>query len=195
VRMSAIRIRIKAPSALVTGSDSGIGQAIAEEFARARADVAVTFHTDCAGAENTERRVKTTGRRALMRHLEVRDEASVAALFDAVAGGLGVPDILVNNAGVAAGGSSVAETTPEAFDRVLKTDLYGPFFCCREFIRRRKEAGTGGKIINIRSVHEAIPSPGSASYGAAKVAFLRSHDRSHWSLLRCGSTSTRLRRV
>jgi glucose 1-dehydrogenase len=121
-----------------------------------------------------------------------RDEASVAALFDAVAGKLGVPDI---NAGIGAGGTSVAETTTEAFDRVLKTDLYGPFFCCREFIRRRKDAGTGEKIINVTSVHEASPSPGSASYGLPKVAFLRSHDRSHWSLLRRGSTSTRLRRV
>jgi glucose 1-dehydrogenase len=45
--------------AIVTGSDSGIGRAIAEEFARAGADVAVTFHTDRAGAEETERRVKT----------------------------------------------------------------------------------------------------------------------------------------
>jgi glucose 1-dehydrogenase len=161
--------------ALITGSDSGMGQATAEEFARAGADVAVTFHTDEAGAQDTAERVKAAGRRVvIVRQLDVRDEASVAAVFDAAAAELGVPDILVNNAGVGAGGTSVADMTAEEFDRVIKTDLYGPFFCSREFIHRRKaaDAGGSGKIINITSVHEAIPSPGSASYGAAKGGLL-----------------------
>src|SRR5205823_13938519 len=47
-----------------------------------------------------------------------------------------------------------------------------PCFCCCEFIRRRKSAGGAGKIINITSVHEAIPSPGNAAYGAAKGGLL-----------------------
>jgi glucose 1-dehydrogenase len=158
--------------AVITGSDSGMGQAIAEEFARAGANVAVTFHTDEAGAHATAEKVKAAGRRAIVRQLEVRDEASVLALFEAVASDLGVPEILVNNAGVGGGGASVADMTAEEFDRVIKTDLYGPFFCSRDFIRRRKAAGGGGKIINITSVHEAIPSPGSASYGAAKGGLL-----------------------
>ena len=53
--------------ALVTGSDSGMGQAMAEEFAKAGADVAVTFHTDEAGAEESRRRVQAAGRRAMVR--------------------------------------------------------------------------------------------------------------------------------
>jgi glucose 1-dehydrogenase len=157
--------------ALITGSDSGMGQAIAEEFARAGADVAITFHSDRSGAEETERRVKAAGRRAIVRQLDVREEASVAALFDAVAAELGVPDILVNDAGVGQRGAKVAEMTAEEFDRVIRTDLYGPFFCAREFIRRSNKVGSG-KIINITSVHEAIPSPGSAAYGAAKGGLL-----------------------
>jgi glucose 1-dehydrogenase len=158
--------------ALITGSDSGMGQAMAEEFAKAGADVAVTFHTDEAGAEESRRRVQAAGRRAMVRQTDVRDEKSVARLFEAVSGELGTPDILVNDAGVGSSGASVADTTTEEFDRVIKTDLYGPFFCCREFIRRRQSAGGGGKIINITSVHEAIPSPGSAAYGAAKGGLL-----------------------
>jgi len=59
----------------------------------------------------------------------------------------------------------------EDFDNVLRTDLYGPFFCCREFVRRRAGA-RGGKIINITSVHEAIPTPGGVAYGAAKGGLL-----------------------
>ena len=94
-----------------------------------------------------------------MRQTDVRDQESVARLFQAVSSELGAPDILVNDAGVGSSGASVAEMTTAEFDLVIKTDLYGPFFCCREFIPRRRAQGGGGKIINVTSVHEAIPSP------------------------------------
>lgn len=158
--------------ALITGSDSGMGQAMAEEFARAGATIAVTYHSDQAGAEETCRRVAAAGAKGKAWQVDVQDEASVTALFEAVARELGTPDILVNNAGIGAGGIKVADLETADFDRVIKTDLYGPFFCCRDFIRRRQQAGGGGKIINITSVHEAIPSPGSAAYGAAKGGLL-----------------------
>jgi glucose 1-dehydrogenase len=158
--------------ALITGSDSGMGQAMAEEFAKAGAAIVITYHSDQDGAEETCRRVEAAGARAMMRQVDVQDEKSVTGLFEAVAKEFGPPDILVNNAGVGAGGVNVADLTAADFDRVIKTDLYGPFYCCRDFIRRRQKAGGGGKIINITSVHEAIPSPGSAAYGAAKGGLL-----------------------
>lgn len=158
--------------ALITGSDSGIGQAMAEEFARAGADVAVTFHTDEEGAEESRRRVEAAGRRAVALQVDVRDEWSVFTLFDVVSRTIGTPDILVNDAGVGGSGATVVDMRTEEFDRVLKTDLYGPFFCCREFIRLRQKAGGGGRIINVTSVHEAIPTPGGAAYGAAKGGLL-----------------------
>lgn len=157
---------------LITGSDSGIGRAIAEEFAREGADVAVTFHTDVSGAAETCRHVEKAGRRALNRQLDVRDERAVSHVFDEAEQALGPLDILVNNAGVGSGGKTVAETGTEEFDAVMKTDLYGPFFCCREFVQRRRSDGHRAKIINITSVHEAIPSPGNAAYGAAKGGLL-----------------------
>src|SRR5437660_5430349 len=157
--------------ALITGSDSGMGEAMAEKFARAGANVAITFHTDEAGAEESRRRVQAAGRTALVRQTDIRDEGSVGRLFEAVSSELGTPDILVNDAGVGSSGANVAEMTTEEFNLVIKTDLYGPFFCCREFIRRRESAG-GGKIINITSVHEAIPRPGRAAYGAATGGLL-----------------------
>jgi glucose 1-dehydrogenase len=159
-------------TALITGSDSGMGQAMAEEFARAGANVAITFHTDEAGAEESRRRVQAAGQKAIVRQTDIRDEGSVGRLFEAVSSELGTPDILVNDAGVGSSGANVAEMTTDEFDLVIKTDLYGPFFCCREFIRRRKAHGGRGKIINITSVHEAIPSPGNAAYGAAKGGLL-----------------------
>jgi len=164
-------MRLNDRIAIVTGSDSGMGKAIAEEFAREGADIVVTYHSDAEGAEETRKRVEAAGRRALVQQLDVKDESNVVSLFEAVQRELGLPDILVNNAGIGGGGASVAEMTTEDFDRVVKTDLYGPFFCCREFIKIRKEK-RGGKIINITSVHEAIPSPRSAAYGAAKGGLL-----------------------
>ena len=164
--------RLEGRFAVITGSDSGIGRAIAEEMAREGADVMVTWHSDRDGAEETRRLVEAQGRRAAVVQLDVGDEASVARLFEATERELGTPDVLVNNAGVGSSGKPVWETTTEEFDKVVKADLYGPFFCCREFVRRRRAAGGRGRIVNITSVHEAIPSPGNAAYGAAKGGLL-----------------------
>lgn len=157
--------------AIVTGSDSGIGQATAEEFAHEGASVAITYHSDEAGADETRKRVEAIGRRALVRQVDVTDEGSVRALFDAVAAALGVPDVLVNNSGTGGKQASVRDTDAASFDLVIRTNLYGPFFCCREFLRRRGDR-EGGKVINVTSVHEAIPSPGDAAYGASKGGLL-----------------------
>jgi glucose 1-dehydrogenase len=160
--------RLDGKITIVTGSDSGIGQAIAENLAQEGADIAVVFLKDQEGAEKTRKRVEAAGRRAFVSNTDVREEASVAALFEQVRSELGEPFILVNNAGIGSSGKPVAETTLEEWDDVVRTDLYGPFLCCREFIKGRKAAGGKGKIINITSVHEAIPSPGNCAYGAAK---------------------------
>jgi glucose 1-dehydrogenase len=163
-----MQTKLNGKIAIVTGSDSGIGQGIAEEFARQGADIMVVYLHDRSGAAETRQKVEAAGRRAIVSHTDVRDEHGVAKLFEETERKLGAPYILVNNAGVGASGASVADTTTEEWENVLKTDLYGPFFCCRQFIHKRREAGGHGKIINITSVHEEIPSPGNAAYGAAK---------------------------
>lgn len=158
--------------AVITGSDSGIGRAMAEIFAAHGADVAITFRSDAAGAGEAVRAVEMAGQRAIRQKVDVRAEADIANLFDAVTRTLGVPTILVNNAGRNAPVASVADTTTADFDDTIRTNLYGTFFCCREFVRARKRAGGGGKIVNVTSVHEAIPSPENAAYGAAKGGLL-----------------------
>src|SRR5689334_48596 len=99
--------------AVVTGSDSGIGQAIAEEFAIAGADVMIVYLHDRDGAEETRCRVEGASRRAAVVQADIRDPARVAALFDEAERALGVPDILVNNAGIGSGGAPVAETSDD----------------------------------------------------------------------------------
>ncbi len=158
--------------AIVTGSDSGMGRAIAEAFGQAGARVAVTYRSDADGGRETLQAIEAAGGQGVLHALDVRDEHSVAALFEAVERDLGTPDILVNNAGKNAPVALIADTTTEDFDDVVKTNLYGPFFCARAFVRRRTAVGGGGKIINITSVHEAIPSPRNGPYGAAKGGML-----------------------
>ena len=155
--------------AIITGSDSGMGQAMARAFAREGAAVVVTYHSDSEGAQRTLEAVEQAGCRGLLRQLDVTDPQSVAALFQAVDEELGTPDILVNNAGIG-GSGALTEIGAETFDKVLKTDLYGPFYCAQEFVPRRQNGG--GKMLNISSVHDSIPSPGHSPYGAAKGGLL-----------------------
>ena len=167
--------RLDGKVAMVTGADSGIGQAIAHAFAREGADVLIVFHSDSEGAEQTQKLVRKEGCEAAISQLDVRDQRAVAALFDDPAsplGTLGMPDILVNAAGVGQSDQPVAETSGDAWDQVIRTNLYGPFYFCRHFVQARKAAGGGGRIINITSVHEAIPSLNAAAYGSSKGGLL-----------------------
>ena len=153
---------------IVTGSDSGIGQAVAEAVAKAGADVVITWFHDEAGGQETERRVKAAGRKTLLAQLDVRRPEQAASLFDKVEKTLGTPFILVNNAGVSGDGKPGADTSVEDWDNVISTNLSGPFFFCQHFIRARRRAGGRGRIINITSVHEEIVMQDAAAYDASK---------------------------
>lgn len=155
-------------TALVTGADSGIGQATAEWLAKAGANVAISYHTDQEGAAATQRTIEAAGRKAVVIQADIGDPSSVKALFEQ-ASALGTLDILIANAGVGMGGIPVAEMDDAKLDLILRTDLKGPLFCAREFVGRRKQAGGGGRIVFIGSVAGHLPTPGSAPYGMAKA--------------------------
>ncbi len=156
--------------ALITGSDSGIGQATAIEFAKAGANVVVTWHTDEAGANKTKKEVEAAGQKALIVQVDVRDEKSVERLFNRAIEAFGTINILMNNAGVDASGINVADLDTKTWDNAIRTNLYGYFFCCRRFINIRKKAGGGGKIIQTTSVHAEQPRAGASDYDCSKGA-------------------------
>ncbi len=156
--------------ALITGSDSGIGQASAVEFAREGADVVVHYLHDAEGAEQTRAGVEAAGRRALVTQADVRDETEVGRMFDAALAEFGRLEILMNNAGVDASGTPVAELSTEVWDRAIRTNVYGYFFCCRRFVQERLGVGGGGKIINVSSVHADNPNAGGSDYDCSKGA-------------------------
>ncbi len=64
----------------------------------------------------------------------------------------------------------MSELSTDVWDRAIRTNLYGTFFCCRRFVQLRLQAGGGGKIINVTSVHEDIPNAGGADYDCSKGA-------------------------
>lgn len=162
--------RLEGKVALITGSDSGIGQATAIEFAKEGADVVVHFLDDAAGAEMTRAAVAAEGRRAIVVQADVREEDQVGSMFDRAVDDFGSIDILMNNAGVDASGTPVAELSTAVWDRAIRTNVYGYFFCCRRFAQLRIAAGGKGKVINVTSVHADNPNAGGSDYDCSKGA-------------------------
>lgn len=160
--------KLKDKVALVTGSDSGIGRAIVEAFAAEGAQVIVTYHSDKDSAEEVEQSLKQQQVRASTYQLDVSDETSVQTVFHQVVQEFGKIDILVSNAGVNGSNIPVMEMDTETFDKCIKTNLYGAFYCCREFLKLRKGELKGTKIIIVSSIHEDVCTAGNADYNASK---------------------------
>jgi len=136
--------------AIVTGGNRGIGEAIAQALAREGANVVVSGRRRKENERVAVEIKKKFGREALPIQADVSQEADCERLIAEAISRLGRLDILVNNAGFYAGGV-IADTSSEDFDRVLKTNLYGTFWCARAAFRQMQKQ-RGGFIINISSV-------------------------------------------
>jgi NAD(P)-dependent dehydrogenase (short-subunit alcohol dehydrogenase family) len=153
--------------AVVTGSESGIGRATAVALAGQGCDLGLTWYRDRAAGEATAEEVRRAGARAEVRHLDLTRLPGAADVVDDLAEALGGIDVLVNCAGVGHV-STVLETDYDTWRTVLATDLDGAFLCLQRAARRMVDAGRGGRIVNITSVHEHQPRVGNAAYSAAK---------------------------
>jgi NAD(P)-dependent dehydrogenase (short-subunit alcohol dehydrogenase family) len=153
--------------AIVTASDSGIGKATAVRLAREGFDVGVTWHSDRDGAEDTAREVGDQGVRAVTVRLDVTRFEEAADTVEALAGELGGLDVFVNNAG---GGPHhpFLQFPLEDWQQVIALNLTGAFACAQRAARIMVEAGRGGRIVNVTSVHEQVPLRGAAAYCAGK---------------------------
>lgn len=161
--------KLEGKVAFITGADSGIGKATAIEFAREGANIIVCYRSDEKGARETQAKVDELGQKGIVVQIDVSDERQVEEAFDEALKAFGSIDILVNNAGVNGSGIPVADMDTSVFDKTIRTNLYGTFFCARRFIQHRQEKGGKGKIINVSSVHEEIVQRGNADYNASKA--------------------------
>jgi 3-oxoacyl-[acyl-carrier protein] reductase len=151
--------------AIVTGSSSGIGKAIALTFAREGARVVVAARRALL-CERTVDQIRKDGGEAMSIVTDVTDERQVDRLITETVSRYGRLDILVNNAGIG-GGSRIADTSTEAFERVINTNLRGTFFCARAGFRQMM-AGGGGTIVNMSSVAGVDAWAGTGTYSASK---------------------------
>ena len=138
--------------AIVTGSESGIGRATAVALAGQGCDVGITWFREREAAEATAEEVRSRGRRAEVRHLDLTQLPGAADVVDELAEALGGVDVLVNDAGTGHM-STVLDTDFATWREVLATDLDAAFLCLQRAARRMVAAGRGGRIVNITSVH------------------------------------------
>jgi NAD(P)-dependent dehydrogenase (short-subunit alcohol dehydrogenase family) len=153
--------------AIVTGADSGIGRATAVRLAEQGCDVGITYRSDEEGAGEAAEEVRSKGRRAEVRHLDLSDPTTGPGVVEDLADALGGLDVLVNNAGTGHS-EPFLEHDFAAFRHVLAVDLEGAFTCAQAAARLMVRQGRGGRIVNVTSVHEHVPLEGSAAYCAAK---------------------------
>jgi len=155
-------------TAVITGAGAGIGQAIAQLFARAGARVVVADVNGDA-AENTAHAIRSAGGHALAVMADVSQEAAVAALMDRALEEFGSLDVLVNNAAIFPK-KPFLEVDAAFWDRLHAVNLRGTFLCLREAIRRMQAQGRGGSIVNISSVSslQAVVYH-NATYNASKA--------------------------
>lgn len=160
--------------ALVTGANSGIGEAVAIALGQAGADVVVNYVTGEEGAEAVAKEIRRSGVRALAHKADVSDEDQVQAMFRRAIAELGTVDILVNNAGLQRD-APFHTMSLEQWNAVIAVNLTGQFLCAREAVREFLRRGVvpevsraAGKIICVSSVHEIVPWAGHANYCASK---------------------------
>jgi glucose 1-dehydrogenase len=160
-------MKLSGQNAFVTGANGGIGRAIALGLAREGAGVVLAVHTLNESAEQTAKAVRDAGANAWLVAGDVGKVVDARRMVDEAVDAAGHFSVLINNAGIEIR-AGLLDMTEADYDRVMDTNLKGPCFLAQAFARHRRDAGAGGKIINISSVHEDLPFPHFTSYCASK---------------------------
>jgi len=161
------------PVILITGGSRGIGAATAILAAQRGYDVAFTYQSNAAAANEVAEKIRATGRKALMLQADVAVEADVLSVFKQVDAQLGRIAALVNNAGILEKIMRLEQMDAARWQRVLGVNVIGSFLCAKEAVLRMstRHGGKGGGIVNVSSVAARIGSPNEfVDYAAAKGA-------------------------
>src|SRR5262245_45395891 len=149
--------------ALVTGASRGIGRAIAVEFAREGADVAINYRKQSAAAEETAAAIRGLGRRTVVIQGDISDAEACRRMVTEAEQALGPLDIAVANGGVASRPGMIADLPVEEWHLVLATDLHGCFYTVKAVIDGMLGRGRG-VILTVSSVGADVCAPGGAPY-------------------------------
>ncbi len=158
---------LKGKIAIVTGGNSGIGMAIVLELAKQGANIVIDYVAHPEATESLEKQVAALGDQAIGVEADVSQVADLQRLIDASVEKFGRVDIMVNNAGVETR-TSVLNTTEQQYEKVLAINLKSAFFGTQLAAKQMIKQGSGGRIINITSVHEDWPMPGNTAYCLSK---------------------------
>lgn len=166
--------KLAGQTAIVTGSSSGIGKAIALSLAAAGANVVINSHSQPEKGEQVVAEIAAAGGRSISIQADVSQENDVDELFAQTIQTFGRLDILVSNSGIQKD-ASLLEMTLDEWNKVMDVNLTGAFLCARraarEFCGQKADENisrAAGKIIFISSVHEVIPWAGHVNYAASK---------------------------
>lgn len=163
-------MQLEGKSALVTGGTRGIGRAIVVALAKAGADVALTYNSNEALAQEVVAEVEALGRKAMALKVDVSVTDEAAAAVEGVAKEFGKLDILVNNAGVTKD-TLLMRMSEADWDLVIDTNLKGVYNTTKAAIRPMMSQKRG-KVINITSVVALTGNPGQANYCASKAGVI-----------------------
>jgi glucose 1-dehydrogenase len=157
--------------AIVTGSSKGIGKAIAIAFANSKQYSGIVVNARKINeAQIVSNQIKTLNCDSIAIEADVSKENDCVRLIEQTTKEYGRIDVLVNNAGVQED-LPFTETSIDEWYKILGVDLTGPFICSREAVKvmKKQQSPTGGCIINISSVHQAIPKPHYIPYATSKA--------------------------
>ncbi|MBZ0274285.1 SDR family oxidoreductase [bacterium] len=162
--------RLKNKVAIVTGASRGIGQAVAERFAKEGAAVAL-LSRKIEALEPVAGAIRAAGGKALAVACHVGREEDIVAAVDAVKNEFGRVDILVNNAATNPVFGPVMFSDAAAFDKIFEINVRGPFLLSKALLPTFQEHGAGA-IVNIASTAGIEPMPGLGLYSASKSALI-----------------------
>lgn len=158
---------------VITGASRGIGAATAHLAARQGYAVCLNYRLNRDAAERVVTAIEAAGGRAIAVAADVSVEADVMRLFETCDQRLGQLTALVNNAGILETQTRVESIDASRLQRIFATNVFGPFICAREAVRRMstKSGGTGGAIVNVSSAASRLGAPGEyVDYAASKGA-------------------------
>lgn len=159
---------LKGKVVLITGSSSGIGQAVALRFAKEGAKVVVHYRVNKKGAEDTVKEIKKLGADAIIVQADITSDADITSMIDYVLQEYLTIDILINNAAMPNDPVPYIDSTSEDIKQVINTDLVAPMVVTQKVIKIMQEKG-GGKIINTTSIRGWEHGGRSINYAASKA--------------------------